>query len=180
MPREKHQTNDPHEVRVDVPRASRLRNLAFSGAAVTAAAVAGSLATDPDGDWYRDLDKPAWQPPGVAFPIVWTGLYASIAATSAGVLNELERRGEDEQAAAYRRALATNLALNGLWSWLFFRWHHLPAATVGAGVLAANSIALAGRAGRVEPRFGRFLAPYAAWTCFATVLAGVVWRRNRR
>lgn len=179
MTSRKKPTTAARELSDDPPRARRLRNLAFSGAAVTAAAVAGSLATEPDSAWYRTLDKPSWQPPGVAFPIVWTALYADIAATSTGVLTELERRGEEAQATGYRRALTTNLALNGFWSWLFFRWHHLPAATVGAGVLAANSIALARRAGRVEPRYGRFLAPYAAWTCFATVLSGVLWWRNR-
>lgn len=163
----------------DLPRARRLRHAAFAGALVGAAAAAGSIATEPSGEWYRSLDKPSWQPPAVAFPIVWTSLFADIAATSTVVLNELERRGDVDQAAQYRRALTTNLALNGLWSWLFFRWHHLGAASVGAGVLAADSILLARRAGRVSPLYGRLLAPYAAWTSFATVLATVVWWRNR-
>ena len=159
-------------------RPRRARNLAVSAGLVAAAAGAGTLATDPDGSWYRTLDKPSWQPPPSAFPVVWTSLYAGIAATSAAVLNELDRRGEEEQAAAYRKALAGNLALNGAWSWLFFRGHNLPAATIGAGVLALSSIGLARRAARVDRRFGLALAPYALWTSFATVLAGVVWQRN--
>jgi len=156
----------------------RARNLAVSAGLVAATAAAGTLATEPDGHWYRTLDKPSWQPPPSAFPVVWTSLYAGIAATSAAVLNELDRRGDDEQAAAYRKALAGNLALNGSWSWLFFRGHNLPAATIGAGVLAVSSISLARRAARVDRRFGLALAPYALWTSFATVLAGVVWQRN--
>ena len=169
----------PREPYADPPRTRRLRNAALAGTMVATAAVAGSIASQPDDDWYRSLDKPSWQPPSVAFPIVWTTLYADIAATSAGVLNELERRGDSEGAAEYRKALATNLALNGAWSWLFFRWHNLPAATVGAGVLAVNSIRLARRAAQVDPRYGKFLAPYTVWTSFATLLAGVVWWRNR-
>lgn len=157
----------------------RARNLATSGALVAGAAVAGSIASEPDATWYTGLTKPAWQPPPAAFPIVWTTLYATTAATSAAVLNELDRRGAEEEAAAYRKALATNMALNGAWSWLFFRAHNLPASTIGAGVLAANTITLARRAGVVAPRFGRLLAPYALWTSFATVLAAVVWRLNR-
>lgn len=158
---------------------NRARNAAISGALVTAAAVAGSVATEPDGRWYRTLDKPSWQPPPAAFPIVWTSLYALIATTSAAALNDLERRGAAEEAAEYRRALATNLALNGLWSWLFFRWHYLGAATVGAGVLATSSVRLAKRASRVKRRYGRLLALYAVWTTFATVLSAVIWWRNR-
>ncbi|MFZ0529011.1 MAG: TspO/MBR family protein, partial [Propionicimonas sp.] len=126
--------------------AGRLRkagNLAFSTGLVTATVIAGSLASDPKSTWYRGLDKPAWQPPPAAFPIVWTTLYAGIAAASTAVLNDLERQGATEQAAAYRRALARNLAVNAGWSWLFFRGHNLAASTVGAGVLALSSTGLA-------------------------------------
>ncbi|MGV8907438.1 MAG: TspO/MBR family protein [Propionicimonas sp.] len=156
----------------------RAQNLAVSAGLVAATAAAGTLASEPDGSWYRTLDKPSWQPPASAFPVVWTSLYTGIAATSAALLNELDRRGDEEEAAAYRKALAGNLALNGSWSWLFFRAHNLPAATVGAGVLALSSIGLARRAARVDRRFGLALAPYALWTSFATVLAGVLWQRN--
>lgn len=167
----------PFEAETRKPR--RALNLATTGGLVAAAATAGSLATEPDGGWYRGLDKPSWQPPPVAFPIVWTTLYADIAVTSAAVLNELDRRGDTEEAADFRKALAGNLALNGGWSWLFFRGHNLPASALGAGVLALNSLRLARRAGRVDRRYGLALAPYAVWTAFATVLAGVVWARNR-
>jgi benzodiazapine receptor len=168
----------PFEAEAEARKPRRARNLATTGGLVAAAAAAGSLATDADGEWYRDLEKPSWQPPPVAFPIVWTTLYADIAVTSAAVLNELDRRGEAEQAAEFRKALAGNLALNGGWSWLFFRGHNLPASTLGAGVLALNSLRLARRAGRVDRRFALALAPYALWTAFATVLAGVVWSLN--
>jgi translocator protein len=154
-----------------------LINAGFAGAAVTAAAVAGSLASQPDSEWYQSLDKPSWQPPAVIFPIVWSALYANIAVTSTAVLNEFDRRDEPEAAAAYRKSLATNLALNAGWSWLFFRAHNLTAATVGAGVLAASSIQLANQAATARPRFGKLLGVYAAWTCFATVLTCTVcWR----
>ncbi len=167
----------PFEAEAREPR--RARNLATTAGLVAATATAGSLATEPDGGWYRGLEKPSWQPPPEAFPIVWSTLYADIAITSAAVLNELDRRGATEHAADFRKALAGNLALNGGWSWLFFRAHNLPASTLGAGVLALNSLRLVRRAGRVDRRFGLALAPYAVWTAFATVLAGVVWSLNR-
>lgn len=160
-------------------RAHGLRNAAVATGLVAAAAVGGSVATDPDGQWYAGLSKPAWQPPSSAFPVVWTTLYAGIAVTSTLVLNELQRRGDTAATSAYRRKLAVNLTLNGLWSWLFFRSHRLDAATVGAAALAASSAQLARRAGRVRGRYGVALAPYAAWTAFATVLAGTIWSRNR-
>ena len=138
-----------------------------------------SVAPEPDGQWYAGLKKPTWQPPSAAFPVVWTTLYAGIAVTSTLVLNELERRGDHAAAAGYRRKLVTNLTLNGLWSWLFFRSHRLDAATAGAAALAASSAHLARTAGRARGRYGWSLLPYAAWTAFATVLAGRIWSLNQ-
>ena len=178
MPSNRSQKDTPEPA--GTGRVHRLRNAAFATGLVAAASVAGSAATDPDGHWYARLKKPAWQPPSSAFPVVWTSLYASIAVTSTLVLNELERRGDEAAATEYRRKLAVNLTLNGLWSWLFFRSHRLDAATVGAAALAASSTALARSAGRVRGRYGLSLLPYAAWTSFATVLAGTIWSLNRR
>ena len=136
-------------------------------------AVSGSLATDPKADWYRELDLPDWQPPGWLFPVVWTGLF-----TAATVLAELDAESRREYAAAYRRALVVNLALNQAWSWVFFKGHKLGAATVVAALLAGSSIDLARRAGRSGGGKALALAPYAAWCSFATVLTEAIRRRN--
>lgn len=156
------------------------RNLVASAAAVAACAVAGSLATQPGSRWYRDLDLPPWQPPGAAFPLVWTTLYADIAAVSAATLTTLEREGRTREARGYRAALAANLVLNAGWSWVFFRAHKLPAATAGAVLLAASSADLARRADATGSVRGRSLLPYAGWTAFASLLTAEVTRRNRR
>lgn len=156
------------------------RNLAVLGAATVASAVVGGLATQPSSRWYRSLDLPSWQPPKAAFPIVWTALYADIAATSAATVTSLEREGKRDEAQAYRRALAANLALNTAWSFIFWRVRRLDVAAVEAAVLAASSADLARRAGSGSPVRGRLLAPYAVWTGFATVLSAAIARRNRR
>lgn len=157
---------------------TRVRNAVAAVGLVTTAAVVGSIATDPESAWFRKLDKPDWQPPNEVFPLVWTSLYAGIAITATLTQNELQRRGEIGRLAGFRKALTVNLALNGLWSWLFFRSRRLDAATAGAAALAASSVGLARRAGGVRAGYGLQLAPYAAWTSFATVLAGELWRRN--
>lgn len=152
--------------------------IAQTTALTVATAVSGSIATDPQSDWYAALDLPAWQPPGWLFPVVWTGLYTSIAVTSAKVLHTLDAESGKKHADAYRAALVTNLLLNQAWSWAFFKAHKLPLSTVVAASLAASSIDLARRAGRSGPGRAAALAPYAAWCSFATVLTETIRRRN--
>lgn len=155
------------------------RTLAETTIATTAAAVVGALATDPDSAWYEGLDKPSWQPPSAAFPLVWTPLYGVIAGTSASVIRTLEDRGEHRRAAAYRRSLGVNLALNAGWSVLFWRGRRLGVTTAEAALLAAGSTDLARRAREAGDGHGAALAPYAVWCTFATVLSGAIARRNR-
>jgi len=137
---------------------------------VATCALVGTLATDPHSDWYERLRKPRWQPPGAAFPIVWTALYADIALTSAAVLNHLDSQGRPKEARNYRWALALNLAANAGWSVAFFGVKQLRASVPVAAGLAASSADLARRAGRVRPAYGILLAPYTVWAGFATVL----------
>ncbi|KNX36165.1 tryptophan-rich sensory protein [Luteipulveratus halotolerans] len=155
------------------------RNLATTVAATAVCAAAGTLGADPTSRWYRSLDLPAWQPPALAFPVVWTTLYADIAGASAVTLTRLEREGRTREATAYRRALAADLVLNAAWPALFFRSRRPVAAAVGAGLLTLSSADLARRAGAVSGRSRAGLGLYAAWCAFATALSTEIARRNR-
>ena len=80
-------------------------------AGVTATAVAGALATDPDGQYYRTLDKPSWQPPPPSTASSGRPLYADIA-LSAG--HAISRLGDEHRVREQRSligALGVNLAL---------------------------------------------------------------------
>jgi tryptophan-rich sensory protein len=154
--------------------------LAATTLAVAAAAGTGSIASPKRVPaWYSRLRKPSYQPPGAAFPVVWTALYADIAATSAEAIDRLRTAGRHQEARRYAAALGVNLVLNAGWSWLFFRHHRLGASALGAAVLTASSADLAQRAARADRRAGTALSPYPLWCAFATVLATHVWRLNR-
>ena len=145
-------------------------------ALTTAAAVVGSLGTTPDSAWYRALDKPSWQPPPIAFPLVWTPLYASIAwstgrAASASLTPDDRRR--------MLAVTAANLTANAAWNWAFFAARS-PLAGLGViSVLNAANVVLVREASRRDATAGRALTPYAAWCGFATALNLAIWRRNR-
>lgn len=152
--------------------------LGATGAAVTVACVAGVAATVPATGWFKRLDKPSWQPPNSLFGPVWTALYADIAFVSALHLTDQWDADDSDAAREYAAALGLNLVLNAGWSWTFWQARSFPAATAVAAALAASSIDLVRSVG-VRRERGVVLAPYAAWTSFATALTAELWRRNR-
>ena len=156
-----------------------LRNLALTGAASAVSAGLGAVATTPESGWYRRLAKPPWQPPPVAFPLVWTPLYADIAATTATALTVLEEQGRSEEADGLRRSLALNLVLNTGWSVLFWRVRKPWLSTAWCGVLTWQGLFVARRLQQVDPALHHAWAPYPAWTLFATALNASIARRNR-
>lgn len=149
-------------------------------AAVTAAATAGSLATNSDSRWFAGLRKPSWQPSNRVFPFVWTALFAGLAVTSTAAITRLSRHRDPRHVARYERTLATNLVLNTGWSLLFWRAKELPLATADAAALTANTLVLARRAARAHPLLGLSLLPYAAWSAFATGLSSTLTALNPR
>jgi benzodiazapine receptor len=151
------------------------RSLAGAAAAVTATALVGGRASSGDNRWFQSLRKPSFQPPPVAFPIVWTALYASIAAAGADAVDHLE----DAERTEFQAALAANLALNASWTWVFFRARRPWLATAVSGVLAGSSADLVRRARPASGRAAALLVPYTAWCSFATVLAGRIAWLNR-
>ncbi|MBB2987489.1 tryptophan-rich sensory protein [Terracoccus luteus] len=157
-----------------------MRNLAITGAAVVATAVVGSLATKPDSRWYRSLDLPDWQPPAVAFPLVWTALYADVAVMTAAGITSHERHTDERATTTYKGAVATNLVLNAAWSWLFWRSKRPAWAALECAALTISSADLARRTAQQHKAAGVALTPYAAWCAFATVLSTAIARRNPR
>ncbi|MCV7088975.1 tryptophan-rich sensory protein, partial [Mycobacterium interjectum] len=76
--------------------------LAATTVAVAAAAGTGSIASPMRVPaWYSRLRKPPYQPPGAAFPLVWTTLYGDIAATSAVAIDRFRATGQDGEARRY-------------------------------------------------------------------------------
>src|SRR3954449_10521234 len=160
---------DPTEGQDGCMSSRRIRLLAAAGPLT--AAVVGGLATDPDSGWFGALEKPFWYPPPQTFGIVWTGLYAGIAWAAGEVLAQGGQK-------AFGRAYATNLVLNAAWTAVFFRAHRPWLAAAESAVLTASTVDLLRRARAVSGPAHAVLAPYAAWTAFATALTVAIARRN--
>lgn len=160
----------------------RASTFVATAAGVVATATVGGLATRPAGQsvWYRQLRKPAYQPPRSVFPVVWPVLYADIAAVSAATVDRL-RDGDNEPATrSYLAALAVNLLLNAGWSWVFFNRRYLATAVAVNAALTVSSADLVRRATAVCGRRAAWLSIYPAWCAFAFALSTHIWLLNRR
>jgi benzodiazapine receptor len=151
------------------------RHLGRTSAAVAATAVIGGLGTDVTSRWYRDLDKPTWQPPGAAFGPAWTTLYALMAVASA---RSLERIEDPAERRAFATAFGANLMLNAGWNWLFFKARRPGWALAEILLMEASTLDLTRRAAKVDRPAAAMLVPYAGWVAFATALNAAIARRN--
>lgn len=139
-----------------------------------AAGAIGGIASANAPEFYAALDKPSWAPPPGVFGPVWSVLYLLMAVSAWLVWRE---RGW----ARARGALGLfvlQLALNTIWSWLFFAWHRGALAFIDIvallALIAATMVAFA----RVRRLAAWLLLPYLAWVSFATALSYSVWQRN--
>lgn len=123
-------------------------------------------------EWYRQLQKPSWQPPGAAFGPVWTVLYV--------LMGIAFWRVWAAGAPAGPMALyALQLALNFAWSFAFFRAHSLGWALADIVALLVVLMATVVSFYRVDRTAGLMLVPYVAWVAFATALTGNLYVNNR-
>ena len=139
-----------------------------------AAAAVGGIASARAGEFYAALDRPAWAPPSSVFGPVWTVLYACIGVAAWLVWRDRGWRG----ARGALTLFLVQLALNALWTWLFFVWRLGAVAFAEIVVLVALIVATAVAFARVRPLAGALLVPYAAWVTFATALTWALWRGN--
>ena len=92
-------------------------------AATGAAATTGAMFKP--GAWYMGLRKPFWFPPNWVFPVAWTTLYLVMSYAAMRVAG-LSGNG---QALAF---WAVQIALNTLWTPIFFGLHRMRSAMVVA------------------------------------------------
>ncbi len=132
-----------------------------------------SLLTTPQiPTWYAGLNHPSIAPPNWVFAPVWTTLYVLMAFAAWRVWKKAGLRSVEIA------AFALQLALNFAWSVIFFGLHRIGGALVEIAVLDAAILATLILFARRDRLAGLLLAPYLAWTAFATVLTHAFWRAN--
>ncbi|MBA2684300.1 MAG: tryptophan-rich sensory protein [Gemmatimonadaceae bacterium] len=140
-----------------------------------AAGAVGAIASTRAPQFYAELEKPRWAPPARAFGPVWSVLYLLM-----GIAAWFVWRAQGWSGGA-RLALSlfvVQLALNALWTWLFFVLHRGALAFAELLLLLLVVAVTALLFTRIEPIAGLLLVPYLIWLGVAMALNHAVWRDN--
>ena len=140
-----------------------------------AAAGLGGLVTYPKiPNWYAQLAKPVWTPPDWLFGPVWSMLYLMMAIAAWLVWRPMGFAGAKLPLALF----AIQLALNSLWSVLFFGFQRPGVAANEIVLLWAAILATLIAFWGCSRWAGLLLVPYLTWVSFAVALNWAIWRMN--
>ncbi len=157
-----------------VRRLDVLGLVGFLLACFVVSGIGGLVTASSVGGWYATLDKPAFNPPDWVFAPVWTMLYVLMAVAAWRVW----RTGATTERRNALIAFAVQLALNLLWSILFFGLQLIGMALLEISLLLSAIAVCAVLFWRVEHLAGWLLVPYLAWVAFATALNLSLWLLN--
>lgn len=121
--------------------------------------------------WYPTLTKPSFNPPAWVFGPVWTTLYVMMAVAAWRVWRKAGW-------GAPLNIFAAQLALNCLWSFLFFGMQSPGLALIDIVPLLALILLTIRAFWPIDRIAGGLLMPYAAWVSFATLLNASIWWLN--
>lgn len=127
--------------------------------------------------WYPTLIKPVFNPPNWIFPIAWTILYIMMGVAGGLIWNYLE--SDQEKVKKAFMFFIIQLALNALWSYLFFGLHNPFLALIEIILLWLMIFETYTQFKKIDKVAGMLLIPYLAWVTFATVLNASIWWLNK-
>lgn len=124
--------------------------------------------------WYQSLQAPPMVPPNIVFPVMWTILYALIAAAGCRLWQTRHAHAHTAMLGVY----GVYVLMNWAWSFIFFSWHALLPALAWIAVLNILAVDLIVMAWRHERPVAKMMIPVTLWTLFATYLTAGYWYLN--
>ena len=138
-------------------------------------ALSGFLSREGTQRYLKTVVKPPLSPPGMAFPIVWSILFALMGIGAA-------RKWLMPPSAVRRRALEiflVQLVVNFFWSILFFNWSAYALSLFWLLLLWGLVLWMLVSFYRLDRPAGLLQIPYLLWISFAAYLNLGVWLLNR-
>lgn len=127
--------------------------------------------------WFPTLIKPSFNPPAWVFAPVWTTLYIMMGTAAGLIWNKMESNKEPVKKALI--FFAIQLALNALWSILFFGLKNPFLALIEIVLLWLMIYETYIKFTKIDKMAGYLFIPYLLWVSFATVLNESIWWLNK-
>ncbi|MBG9377766.1 tryptophan-rich sensory protein [Panacibacter sp. DH6] len=135
---------------------------------------AGFATSSAIGTWYAGLNKPFFNPPNWLFAPVWTILYILMGISCYFVWKQPETSKRNVALFVF----AVQLALNGMWSIIFFNFHQVGWALVDIVLLWVMILITMYLFSQHSKVAVWLLYPYFFWVSFASVLNGAILYLN--
>lgn len=142
--------------------------IAASGIAIVLAYAIGSgLWVNTGDNWYANLNKPSWQPPGFIFGIIWpyNFIVLGIAATVIG------QRASKPAAFTYIAFFALSVVAALTWAYLFYNPHNLTGASIALTSTALLTIPMTYILFTISLPMAVSVMPYQIWVAIAAALS---------
>uniref|UniRef100_UPI0040490E41 TspO/MBR family protein n=1 Tax=Flavobacterium sp. TaxID=239 RepID=UPI0040490E41 len=126
--------------------------------------------------WYPTLKKPVFNPPNWVFAPVWTLLYIFMGIAAGLIWGKIETNTE-----LVKKGLlffGIQLALNALWSYLFFGLSNLLLASIEIIILLLIIFETYLIFKKIDKNAGLLFIPYIIWVAFATILTISIYVLN--
>jgi tryptophan-rich sensory protein len=127
--------------------------------------------------WYPLLEKPFFNPPSWVFAPVWSLLYMFMGVAAGKVWQRVEFEKQTVQKALV--FFWIQLALNALWSVLFFYWQNPFLAMLELLLLWLMIYETYLKFKVIDKVSGYLMLPYLAWVSFAGLLNASIWWLNK-
>lgn len=124
--------------------------------------------------FYKGLNKPAFAPSPIVFPIVWTILYILIAIS----IYLIYKDNSYKYTPNYNKTLLINYFSNQVFSFLFFTLKSPFLALIDTFIVLISSLFLYYESKELNKISSRLLIPYIIWNVFASILIIFIFFMN--
>jgi len=128
--------------------------------------------TPGDSDWYSNLKKPSWNPPGWVFPIMWLIISKPTQFVALWKIKETE---SNELALL---VYCIHLSLGDAWNKIFFGLQQVKAGVVVISAFWMLLVTSAFLFHSINPSAGLFLVPTCLWVTVAASLNWSIYLKN--
>jgi len=137
--------------------------------------ISGFFTASSVNSWFATLNKPSFNPPSWLFGPVWTTLYIMMGVSFFIIWKSHAKLDKRYTGYTY---YWLQLALNFLWSFLFFYFQRPDLALIDIVLLFIMIASTIFSFRKISQTAAWLLVPYLCWVAFATALNFEIWRLN--